>query len=58
MNHWSPEALALVRSVKTNCNDFIGGASEYVAKLRDHETVQIEDVQTVLSWLESTKEKA
>ena len=58
--NWTPEALGLVRCLKTNCVDFIYGAAEHVAKLLGRETVQIEDVRVVLKWLESgkiTKEK-
>jgi histone H3/H4 len=55
---WTPEALELVRSLKTNCVDFIYGAAEYIAETRGRKTVQIEDVQTVLSWMESTKEQS
>ena len=55
--NWTPEALELVRSLETNCVDFIYGAAEWIAETRGHKTVQTEDAQTVLSWLESTKEQ-
>ena len=55
--NWTPEALELVRSLKTNCVDFIYGAAEHLAKLLCHEKVQIEDVQTVWSWMDSARQK-
>ena len=53
---WTTEALDLTRSLDTNCSEFIDGCSEYIAGLRNHERVEVEDVQCVLDWMESTRE--
>jgi hypothetical protein len=53
---WTTEALDLTRSLDTNCSEFIDECSEYIAGLRNHERVEVEDVQCVLDWMESTRE--
>ena len=56
MRIWEPEALKLVRNLNTNCSDFIYGASEYIAHLREHDKVQISDVETVLAFIKANSD--
>ena len=52
---WESDALAKVRELSTNCSDFIYAASEYIAKHRGHHKVTVEDVETVLKFIEEMK---
>ena len=49
--NWNSQALAAMRELTTNCSDFIYGASEFVATQRQHDVVQIEDVNCVLEFI-------
>jgi len=52
---WTPEALAAVRELQTNCRDFIYTAAEYLANIQDAPEVTTEHVATVLAWMASTR---
>ena len=48
---WTPEALAIVRGLETNCADFIDEACEFVATKTGAPEVTTEHVATVLAWM-------
>ena len=50
---WTPEALAAVRELQTNCRDFIYQCCEFLAQ--DAPEVTTEHVNTVLAWIASTQ---
>ena len=52
---WEPDALAKVRETETNCSDFIYGASEYITDRRGRESVTLQDVETVIQFIEENR---
>lgn len=50
---WTPEALSMVRSLQTNCLDFIYEASEFIAVDRGLEAIGVAEVQCVLGFMKA-----
>ena len=55
--NWTPEALATVHGLKTNCPEFIEACCEWVAEANGASEVTTEHVATVLAWMASTREE-
>lgn len=56
MMTWEKEALSKFNGLKTNCSELIQQLAEYIATRRASQVVEMDDLDTVLLFLEKTRQ--